>query len=540
MAQRVYKLLQDNTTLNNSLKSMVFKPDTNTISFSYPVPQRGDIASIKFIKTIVPGDISGTFPVFMGQSQPVNIYQITYYSSNPSNSNSVELVSGTVFIPQTISKSTIVDNLRGASIGTDDYGVCSWLIVQGTTWVSSTPSQRSSFSRTSSLISVASLGYVVVAPDGFGLGVSLNKTNLFSDYFSNVNPSVDILRAFKKYLEYTKSTGSNQFQGKFNATTLNVIHTGYSLGGLASPGVINEFKAGVSQSIPSDEAALFNSVKGIYGSALESKASFDYFYTNRATAATRFLNPTVVFLTLQVASSNYNVYQGTTIGCRSNIIPSFLEDLNRTQSETLFGTTNFTGLFSKIFYDYTTNAVEYATAGIQAPTIIGGLPFVDWKQLYSEDGIRLLGNILSSSIPWTSKMRNLRDLSNTPIANIYGHADELVNPLGPGVLDIATNLDQSNMGPDQVGTLGPDGNPLWVFRGANKVCSKVNVTGGDILTNPTSGTEAQMINQIATMANNQFINFKVTSTAYGASLSTHSGFSVVYQAYLYLVLAQQQ
>jgi len=137
-------------------------------------------------------------------------------------------------------------------------------------------------------------------------------------------------------------------------------------------------------------------------------------------------------------------------------------------------------------------------------------------------------------------MRNLRDLSNTPIAHIYGHADELVFPLGPGVLDTATNLDQYNMGADQVGPNGPDGNPLWVFRGANKVCSKVNVTGGDILTNPTTGTEAQMINQIATMSNNQFINFKVTSTAYGASLSSHSGFSVVYQAYLYLVLAQQQ
>lgn len=540
MASRVFKLLQDNTTLNNNLKSMVFKPDTNTTTFLNPTPQRGDVNSIKFIKTIVPGDISGTFPLFMGQSQSVSIYQITYYSSNPSNSNSAELVSGTVFIPQTITKSTIVENLRGAALATDDTGVCSWLIVQGSTWVSSTPSQRSSFTRTSSLISIASLGYVIIAADGFGLGVSLNKANLFSDYFGNVNPSVDILRAFKKYLEYTKSTGSNQFQGRFNAATLNVIHTGYSLGSLAGTGVMNELKAGVSQSIPSDEAALFNSVKGIYSVALDAKVAFDYWYANRATAATRFINPTIVNLSLLVAASNHNVYQSLTVGCKSNIIPSFLEDLNRGTTETLFGSTNFTGIFSKIFYDYTTNAVEYATAGIQAPTIIGGLPFVDWKQLYSEDGMRLLGNILYNSIPWTSKMRNLRDLSNTPIVHIYGHADELVNPLGPGVLDTATGLDQSNMGADQVGTLGPDGNPLWVFRGANKVCSKVNVTGGDILVNPTSGTEAQMINSIATMANNQFINFKVNSTAYGSLLGTHSGFSVLYQAYLYLILAQQQ
>ena len=540
MASRVLKLLQDNTTLNNNLKSMVFKPDTNTITFLNPTPQRGDVNSIKFIKTIVPGDVTGSFPQYNGQLQPVSVYCITYYSSNPSNNSSVELVSGSMFVPQTITKSAIVENLRGASIATDDYNVSSWLIVQGTTWVNSTPAQRASFTRTNGLISVASLGYVVIAADGFGIGVSLNKTDLFSNYFSNVNPSVDMIRAFKKYLEYTKSTGSNQFQNKFNSSNLNIIHTGYSLGALAGPGVINELKPGVSQSIPLDEASQFNSIKGIYSVAPESKAAFDYYYTNRNTAATRFISPTLVNLTLQVAASNYNVYQGATVGCKSNIIPSFLEDLNRTQSETLFGSTNFTGLFSKIFYDYTTNAVEYATAGVQSPTIIGGLPFVDWRQLYSDDAMRLLGNIISNSVPWTSKMRNLRDLSNTPIAHIYGHADELVFPLGPGVLDTATNLDQYNMGADQVGPNGPDGNPLWVFRGANKVCSKVNVTGGDILTNPTTGTEAQMINQIATMSNNQFINFKVTSTAYGASLSSHSGFSVVYQAYLYLVLAQQQ
>lgn len=538
MASRVLKLLQDNTTLNNNLKSMVFKPDTNTITFLNPTPQRGDVNSIKFIKTIVPGDISGTFPVFMGQSQPVSVYCITYYSSNPSNNSTVELVSGSMFVPQTITKSKVIEWTRGASIGTDDVASVPWIKVNDPSWTSATPVQRATSYRVTPLICWASLGYVVIAADGFGLGVSLNKTDLFSNYFSNVNPSVDVIRAFKKYLDYTISTGSTQFQGQLSTPKLNIIHTGYSLGSLAGPGIINELKEGVSQSIPSSETSLINSVKGIYSVGLDAKVAFDYWYANRATAATRFINPTIVNLSLQVVASNYNVYQFATIGCKSNVLPSFLEDLNRNGTETVFGSTNFTGVFSKIFYDYTANAVEYATAGIQAPTIIGGLPFVDWKQLYTEEGMRLLSSVLTNAIPWTSKMRNLRDLSNTPIAHIYGHADELVCPLGPGVLDAATNLDQSNMGPDQVGTLGLDGNPLWVFRGANKVCSKVNVTGGDILTNPTSGTEAQMVNQIATMANNQFINYKVTSTAYGTTLSSHSGFGTVYSAYTHLVLAQ--
>lgn len=527
--QRIYKFLQDNTTLNNTLKASVFKPDSNTISFSYPAPQRGDLASVRFIRTVVPGDITGSAPLLNGPAQPVDVYQMIYYSSNSDNNSSVELVSGTLCIPSNITKSKVILFGRGAALATDDANTVSWKYMDGSSsvWTTKTPSTRNNAVRALGNVISSGIGYVHLFPDGFGVGISLNKTSLFTNYFSFINPQVDMLRAFKKYLEYTKSIRSNLFQNKFTGQQLEFIYTGYSEGAMTGAGVANEFMPGVSQSIPQSEAILFKPVKLILGANLQSKPYFDYLYTNRATAATRYINNTVIHLIMSVISGNYNVQGFATDNAIANILPAYESDLNRTLSETLLGTNpNFNTTYSKIIYDYTVNASALIPAGIQAPYLDTntGVFYADWKQLMRENGILYLSQLIDNNLPSVSRLRSLVDLSNVPITNIYSQQDELIRPVD-GV-DQAESIHQSsNFGPDVNGT-------GYKFPGANKSLSYYTITGGSI------PSESSMIGGILTQPNNSYVTYMVNATAYTSALNSHGGFGIVYAKYLELILAQ--
>ncbi len=521
--------------------------DASTITFVNPLPQRGDVASVKYITTIYPGDASSSLPVLNGPTaQPVNLYRIAYYSSNPALSNSAEIVSGSLYIPQSITRTSIVESGRGASIATNDNNVCDWLVVTGPNWVGKTPAQRSddATGSTSGLLAraaLASAGYVVIASDGFGIGLSLNRVNLFNDYYGNVNPSVDIIRAFKRYLDYTKSIGSNLFQNAFSSSPLNIFHIGYSRGGIIGPGVANELKPGVSGSIPVSEAQQFNSRKIILGATPMPKYYYDWLAANESNPATRYLNPTIAQLNALLLAGQTSAYGYLTKNFVKNILPLFADDVTpNSYTSFLFGEG---GIFQRFKYDYYSNLTDMSNNGILPPIDFPVGPglngvLVDWKQIINDvDSFKAISVITSNNLPLNSKTRNLRDLSGTPIVHIYSLQDELCVPPGTGV-DMSIDMSGSNLGPDVNGPLDASGNPVIVFRGANKVSSYVNVTGGDLAIDP-SGSEAQLIGGILTMANNQFINFGVNASGLPAALQGHSGFAAIWANYVYLVLLQE-
>ncbi len=520
---------------------IVLNQDASTVTFVNPLPSRGDIASIKLITTVNPGDISSNvLPVLNGPAQPVRVYRIAYYSSNPALSNSAELVSGTMFIPQNIYKTTIIEAGRGASIATNDNSICNWLAIAGSDWVGKTAEERASgLPGLSARINIASLGYVMVASDGFGLGLSLNRVNLFNDYYGNINPSVDIIRAFKRYLNYTKSIGSNLFQNVFTSNVLDIFHVGYSRGGLIGTGVANELKPGVSATIPIEEAAQFNSRKIILGATPMPKIYYEWLATYESNPATRYLNPTIAQLNALLLAGQTSAYDLLTTNFKKNILPLFSDDVTKSFNEFLFGANS---IFQRYKYDYYSNLTDMSNNGILPPVDVPLGPglnavAVDWKQIIKDvNAFRAFSTITSNNLPLNSQTKNLRDLSGTPIAHIYAIQDELCVPPGTGV-DMSADMANSNLGPDVNGPLDASSNPIVIFRGANKTSSLVDVSGGDLAIDP-SGTEAQMIGAILTMSNNQFINFRVDATLLPATVQNHEGFGAIWNNYIYIILSQ--
>lgn len=519
-------------------KSIVLNQDPNNISFFTPSASRsrGDIANVKYIATVYPGDISSSLPVLNGPSQAVKVYRIAYYSSNPALSNSTELVSGSMFIPDNITKTSIIEAGRGATISTSDQDSCDWLSITSNKWVGQTPAQRSiNLSSLSARVNLSSLGYVVIASDGFGLGLSLNRVNLFNDYFGNINPSVDIIRAFKKYLEYTKSNGSNLFQNKFNSSILDIFHIGYSRGGLIGTGVANELRPGVSATIPVEEAKQFNSRKIILGATPMPQYYYDWLAENASNPLTRYLNPTIAQLNALLLSGQTSAYSYLTKNFVSNILPLFTDDVTQSYNEFLFGDTN---IFKRYKHDYYSNLSDMLKNGILPPVDIQVGPglnavAIDWKQVIQDvDSIKAVRNIISNNLPLNSKNRNLKELENIPIIHIYSMQDELCVPPGTGI-DMSADMANSNLGQDINGPLDANGKPVIVFKGANKISEYVKVKGGDL------ESERKMVQDAVKISSNQFINFAVDATAYGSSLNGHVGFNAIWFNYVHSILKNE-
>jgi hypothetical protein len=447
-------------------------------------------------------------------------------------------------IPTTITKNKILLSGRGAVVATSDNSVSIWQHLDDPTsaWFTRTPAQRSSLALfISPNLELAGSGYVFLAADGFGVGVSNNRTSLFGTYYSTINPHIDLLRAFKKYLDYTKSISSNQFQNMFNSTQLEVIITGYSEGAVTAPGVANEFMPGVSQSMPATEASQFKINRILTGAGLSVNHIFNYMYTYRNDPTkilnSRLLNSTLANLSaIALASSDY-LSSFATLNARANYLPSFQNDLNRSAGETFVGgNPDFNTSYQRIQYDYKTNKSLLQANGIIEPT--GG--FSDWKQLFDENSIYYFGQLIDNNIPWVSRLRHLKDLSNVPITNIYSLQDELCKPWGDfAPIDGAKALyENSNLGPDVV-----DASGLFRFAGANKTRTYTTVIGGDLAINPTSGTEAQMIFNTITQANNTFATYAVNATAFDnpnplLSLARHANFFFVWNKYCIAILSQ--
>lgn len=271
--QTIYPKIAPNQKLNN-LEVNNLTVSGSLISSEIAIlqnPTSGQLISIKLAGTILKNSIQTSIPGLNnlnGPAQDVDVYQVIYYSSNDDENVTVQ-VSGSLFVPKSITKTNIISMRPGALVQIEDEYSIPWQSLEQGIFQSLTPTQRSGIFFNAPVLS--GLGYIILFTDGFSLGINQGKARLL-DYFAEVNPSVDMLRAVRPVLP------QYGFQGSINP--VNIIQYGYSAGGIFGMGVINELQPGVNPNISPAEAQKFNFIRGLFGATPDAFASVNGYLQN--------------------------------------------------------------------------------------------------------------------------------------------------------------------------------------------------------------------------------------------------------------------
>ncbi len=219
-------------------------------------PRRGQLISITKIGTIAKNSISRPdSDINQGPAQDVDVHKVLYWSSQ-TDQNGPQIVSGSLLVPSNITKSEILQTRNGATWQYNDFTL-PWFNLANNIGLDQINAPT---------VFMAGLGYITVHADGFGLGANEGRVTGYSDYFGEINPHVDILRAVHEKLP------SIGFKGSVDP--VKIIYFGYSNGAVYSVGIVNELVPGNSAKIPATEAGKFSYQRLILGSCPNAYEQF--------------------------------------------------------------------------------------------------------------------------------------------------------------------------------------------------------------------------------------------------------------------------
>ena len=567
MSGSVASLNTSTTTLNSTTTSM----SGSVASLNYGNNwTRGQFVSSDLIFTIPANCWTGALPSLVGPAQPVNVHKVVYYSSD-STTSSVQRVSATVYVPAAISKTgSIVLNIKGlqpgnnsAAIGWETY---SNPTLQGGLALAAAnvlpkfnPANLGDATFGIIFPSIyaieAGLGYITVDADGFGLGVSQN--DCVYNYMSQINPQVDALRCLRNMYTSGISTQNSLFGAAISAyggtgTTLPVSVSGYSLGGIIAPGVVNEFSAGVSAIIPSSEASAFTFKRILCGGTPDAQNLISLL--SHTAIGNFIMNPVNLFLFSQLGANQptHSLYaQPEALATYWPFWTDIDQKANVTQDiaavATLLG-------YSTAVYP----PVVLGGSGQYNPPFAGGqygITGADIRQLYRPEYTGAIGRVLKNLHGWSNPNRPLYTLPDCGVVNIYSTLDEVVCPYGytggasflygnAGTIaqqagynfDNAAALDKYMT----VGDFDPSIYALYYFTGAGK-----SQSASEIFVNPLTGANAVQDAIVSTVTAVATATTNPASDAYAripvdfssiipfapelAAIADHGGFTLYYQ-----------
>ena len=445
---------------------------------------------------------------FYGPAQDVDVYKVVYYSTN-SIDNAVVQVSGSMFVPQTVTKDTLISARLGAAQQFRDEDIVVWQSFEDGVWETLTPEDKYEGGG-ASIARYAGLGYIGIVPDGFGLGVNQGRAQLF-DYFSETYPGVDMLRAVRSILPDYGFTAS--------ITPVNVIQNGYSAAGTYGTAIVNEFQPGVSPDISPAEAANFNFTKLMLAGVPSPYHFFNNYYrlyTYNTQPTYTFTGTQFVFEQLGLASFYFNNTRGLSDVLRKSMYAQFaqINDGDWYTSTEAF----LTGVNKQI----TLNTVTYppallgGTDGNYTPQPLCPTGFVDTNQLINWNNWPALSNFALVNHGWTNFFRTTATLpTGASISNIYSTVDQVVCPANSNAqINAGAGFDGSAILDSYMGTGTFYGGanygqgPQYAFYpGANKT---INVDTSSSLANPAG--QLAIANDILGQADSDYNRYRIETT----------------------------
>jgi hypothetical protein len=567
MSGSVASLNTSTTTLNSTVTSMsgsVSVLNSTTTSMSGSVASltygnnwtRGQFVSSDLIYTIPANCWTGPVPSLVGPAQPVSVYKVVYYSSD-STTSSVQRVSATVYVPQTISNTgSIVLNMKGLQPGNNSAAV-GWETYSNTTlqggltlaaanaipkFNPASPADATYGIIFPSIYAIeAGLGYITTDADGFGLGVSQN--DCVFNYMSLVNPHIDLLRCLRNMYTSGISTQKALFGNAiYNGSSLPVTISGYSLGGLMGPGVVNEFSAGVSATIPASEASAFN-FKRILCGAVPDPENLVSLIAN--TQIGNFvLNPTNIFLFSQLSANQPT----NSIYAQPEALATYWPFWTDIDQKANF-TQDIVNLVQLLSYSFAV-APPSATYTYNPPSFGGiyGITGADFRQIYRPEYTGAVARSLKNVLGWGNPSRPLYTLPSCSVAHMYSTLDEVTCPYGytggAPVLNGAPIAQQPGYNfdcaasVDKYMTVGDVSLPYYNFTGAGKTKTVTEVSyASDAAFGITTAATAIYTATVSPTSNN-YIRIPVDLTNPGTlGIADHGNFTIYYQSVIDAVLA---
>lgn len=446
---------------------------------------------------------------FYGPAQDVDVYKVVYYSTN-SIDNAVVQVSGSMYVPQTVTKDTLLSARLGAAQQFRDEDVVVWQSFEDGEWETLTPSEQYT---ASFMARYAGLGYIGIVPDGFGLGVNQGRAQLF-DYFSETYPGVDMLRAVRSILPDYGFTG--------DITPVNIVQIGYSAAGTYGVAIVNEFQPGVSPDILPAEAANFNFTKLMLAGVPSPYHFFNNYYrlyTYNTQPTFTFTGTQFVFEQLGLASFYFNNTRGLTDVLRKSMYAQFcqINDGDWYTSTSAY----LTGVNKQLSLNTITNPPSAypgglgGTDGSYTPQPLCATGFVDTNQLINWSNWPALSNFALLNHGWTNFFRTTATLpTSASISSIYSSVDQVVCPANSNIqLNSGAGFDGSAVldsymgtGTHYGGTINPiTFQPVYTFYpGANKT---INVDTTQSLANPAG--QLAIANEILGQADSDYNRYRI-------------------------------
>jgi hypothetical protein len=531
----IYGQVAPNSIFNDIVVEGDFK---SVITDKLTDPTCGQLLSITKVGTITQGSIQT--PVaglnnLNGPAQDVDVYKVIFYSTTADDNATVQ-VSGTLSVPKTITKTSILSNRPGAAYQIQDEFTSLWQCLESGTWAGLTPQQRADVG--SSAPTLAGLGYIVVQADPFGIGINQGKAKLL-DYFPEVYPMVDCLRAVRPVLpEYG-------FKGSIDP--VNVIQYGYSNGGVYGLAAINELQPGVNPNITTSEAQKFNFTKGIFGATTNAYAIFDgylSFYNNGGGASPTSTGTQAPFEVAGLSSFYFNNSKNTRDCLRS----SWASQVSNIFDGDWFNTSAITN--AKFATQINLNTVTYP------PTSFGGTDgqytivpacfpgFFDTRQAINYSKLQTQVYNFLQCHGWTNMYRPLNTLpAGLKVSMIYSSVDQVTCPANTTVtyqagsgIDATSALDAyMGAGPTYTGILGSQSYP-----GAGR-----NIVADNSQSVASASARLVIANAIKGQSAANYHRFRIepsglpgypTPSAYLAS-GSHGGFSPYFADIVVSILA---
>lgn len=365
--------------------------------------KNGQLVSITKVGTILknsitlPGSDIPTCP-----EQDITVYKILYWSSQ-NNQNGLQLVSGSILVPEKVSKKEILQTRNGATFQYNDESIIWYNISNGGNF------DNTSIHNKSTLL-FSGLGYITVHADGKGLGESQGKVVANSDYYGEVYPHVDIMRAIRSILPV--------FSPNISTEPLNIIYCGYSNGAIYGPSIVHHFVPGNNQKMSSTEALKFNYKRLLLGGC--PCLTTEFFKTIKENPNNvRILQETNGLLVWLLGHSNSGIMMSRLSAYNGVIIPVSLGDelgnknsLNLNQQLALLIKLN-------TLMHPPTNADVYFPADTFTSDI---------RQFIDINNAVLYGSEFTNNHGWTNPKIRLSNFPTIPVTMVYSAGDQIVAP----------------------------------------------------------------------------------------------------------------
>ena len=479
---------------------------------------RGQLVSADLVYTVAANSCTGALISTIGPAQDINVYKVIYYSSNSAYSTTVERVSGTMYVPETVSKTGVLSYARATIFNTSDSEL-GYNLFPSATWNALTPEQRGVLPLEAiGQMITAGKGYITLVADGFGLGVSQNKIP-YTQYYTEINPQVDLLRAFKSLVV----SNDSRLNGATYPPSLPILQYGYSLGGIFSPCIANEFQPGVSSTITPTEADGFSFQRIVLGAPVAVVPYLDFIRDNAPSDNSKYIVNTLWSYVLPLSLAGNPVMQAATAkpSAIGNILQVYNQDFTNSTSDLL------NEVIQGYAYDYTLNASQYISEGIAIP-FQNGMTGMDVRQLCYTTGPNSIFNFSSlfQNYSMANNLRPLYSLQNIPITAVYSNQDELILPLFNAS---STGVDFGNYW-DRYMSTGVVGTG-FSYTGAGKTIN-VDIDTKIAGVNDIPAVPLAILNQ----SGNTYNRFRINTQYLPSGISNHSGFGFYYYVYVNLTL----